>query len=753
MAPTTAVQTALSTHVQQAVRFTDVYRAHRTSHPAIREAACLRAQFPGVLSDIEPDEMFAGGHVRERIVYHGSIWFATMPSKRGKGKQGGYCFDFSSGDTFARTDADREAIAELERFWSRECTWSQIEATWDDEMHAAGRNRAAVVGSGSGFVLAVQVGKLLKLGLPGLADRITERADRALSEGDLDALPFLEGCADTVDLIADVCRHYELQARALTPEASSGEDTIRLTRIADALAAVTVRPPKTLFEAIQLWWVYSVMTCGLHIEGWRLDVAFGDFFAADIDEGRLTEAQAIDMVAGLWRIIYKHSDHAVSRSIIGGKGRPNEANADRFCMAAMEVAHRLNQVIPQLTLRFYDGQNPALMQKAYDVIGDGGTYPMLYNDDVNIPGVAKALHTRGEDAQRYYPLGCGEYLIGGATPSLLCVGWSVPKTLEAALFGGRSACGARWFGTPRPTESGAFDDLWKAVSTQIAFGASHAARVHEQNHAFYEDNSTFLLGSLLMDDCLERGRPIFDGGARYNGACIMGHGFTNAADGLTAIKRLVYDEGSVSLDEIRQALKDNFVGHEALRRRLLAQPAFGNDIPEADDMLKTLWQEISRLTDQAGRAVGLDFFTVSSVNPGGYFMGRECGATADGRRAGQPFAIGNAPTAGNDTCGITALLNSVSRADPANGGATTNVKLAKSMFSQNRPKLEALFSSYWKHGGMQATLTVVNQAELLDAMEHPEKYPNLLVRVGGWTARFIDLTEEIRRDVIARTMY
>ncbi|MBD3241740.1 MAG: hypothetical protein GF331_14215, partial [Chitinivibrionales bacterium] len=343
----TCSTTTLSPTVRQALRFTEVYRSHRASHPATREAACLRAQFPALLSPIELDDMFAGGHVRERIIYHGSIWFATMPCKRGKGKQGGYCFDFSAAETFARSDADREAIAELEAFWSKECTWSKIEATWDDQMRSMGRNRAPVVGNGSGFVLAVQIGKLLKLGIPGLAAKIATRTERARNEGDTDAVPFLEGLTSAVELLADVCRHYEQQARAQLPNAQSGEDAIRLTRIADTLAALTQRPPQTLFEAIQLWWLYSVLTGGLHIEGWRLDVALGDFLAADIDSGRLTDEQAVELVSGLWRIYHKHSDHAVSRAIIGGKGRPNEANADRFCLVAMEVARRLKQVIPQ----------------------------------------------------------------------------------------------------------------------------------------------------------------------------------------------------------------------------------------------------------------------------------------------------------------------------------------------------------------------------------------------------------------------
>ncbi len=563
---------------------------------------------------------------------------------------------------------------------------------------------------------------------------------------------FCAGLSAMLDVVYDVCRHYERQARALASDAVRAADRERLERIAAALRSIRRRAPRTFFEAAQLWWLYSVMTCGRHIEGWRIDEALGDFYAGDIDRGTLTEEQALAQVCGLWRIYHKHSDPAVSRAIVGGRGRRNEANANRFALAAMEATRKLRQVIPQLTLRFYDGQDPALVAKAYDVIGEGCTYPMLYNDDVNVPGVAQALNVAVPDAERYYPLGCGEYMIGGASPSLLNVGWSLPKSLEAALFGGRGAKGEE-LGPEVPLSLPAFEDLWRAFMLQVEHGVEFGARICEQNLVVGETDAPFLLASLLVDDCVERGRGVVQGGSRYIGSCIMAHGFSNAADALTAIKRLVYDTEQVDLDSLRAALRDNFEGHEQLRRKLLAMPKFGNDSPDADNMLVRMWQELSRRSDAAGKRHGLGFFTISSVNPGGYFMGAQCGATADGRLAGEPFAIGNAPTAGADRNGITALLNSVSKVDPTNGGATTNVKLAKSLFTHNRTKLESLFQAFWASGGMQATLTVVDQADLQNALEHPELYPNLLVRLGGWTARFVELSREVQQEIIRRTVY
>lgn len=738
--------------VQQAVEFTRVYRAHESSHPALREAACLRAQFPHFLSPLREGEVFAGGNRRERIAYTGSMWWTTMRRGSGPGKQGGYCFDFGAVEKYGQTKADQEVLEELTQFWEQECTWSKVRRTWDEDMVRVVRQEGQINGGGCGFVFGLDLDRLLQAGLPGMQELVRQRLSTAEKEGDEEAVCLSQGMGQALEVVIGCCQHYKQQAEDQLREELPASERVRLQRIASSLQAITVRAPETLHEAIQLWWIYSVMTSGLHIEGWRLDVALGDFLARDLDSGHLSEEDAIEMVCGLWRMFAQHSDPAVSRVMVGGLGRRNAAAADRFCRVAMEATRRVRQVIPQLTLRFHEDQSPALLTQAFDVLSEGCIFPMLYNDDAIIPGVMRALRVDSRGAESYYPLGCGEYMVGGASPSLLNVGWSVPRSLEAALYGGRNAEGSP-IGLSGPSSHPDFGSVWDALLRQIGYAADVAARCYTHSNAVLGRECSFLLGSLLTADCLARGRGVLGGGARHIGGCVMGHGFTNTADALVAIKQVVFRDRFASLEEVCQALRADFVGFEALRFRLQAAPKYGNDETEADEMLVALWREMSRLTGEAGDRVGLDFLTVSSVNPGGYSLGASCGATADGRLAGEPFAIGNAPTAGADRRGITAMLNSVSKVDPANGGSVTSVKLARELFAVNRPKLEALFRAYWKRGGTQASLTVLNQADLEDAVEHPERYPHLLVRVGGWTSRFIDLDRLVQQEVIRRTLY
>jgi len=261
------------------------------------------------------------------------------------------------------------------------------------------------------------------------------------------------------------------------------------------------------------------------------------------------------------------------------------------------------------------------------------------------------------------------------------------------------------------------------------------------------------MGSLLMENCIESGKPIMSGGARYNGACIMGHGFSNAGDALTAIKTLVYDQKKHTIDEIITALDANFEGFESLQKDLLSAPKYGNDNEEVDNTVMHFWRYITEASRKAGKENGLDFLTVSSVNPGGYHIGYAMGATADGRNSRQPYAIGNAPNAGSDKNGITALMNSVLRTDPVNGGSITNFKISRDFFAKERVKFESLFGAYWADGGLQANITILNKGDLEAAMKEPEKYPHLLVRLGGWTARFIDLDSFTQHEILRRTLY
>lgn len=747
---------ALSPLVAKTLAFTEAYKRHAGDPVALREAMCLRAQYPAILDDIRADDLFAGRRGKAWIAYVGTIWWAAYPSylhgTKEEGKQGGYCYDFAAGEKLAKSAEDTRVLTELAAFWESACSAAHVRALWDDELRQYATGRSQIAGGSVGFTSAVDYDRLLQRGIPGLIADIEARRAQALAAGAPTA--FLDGLRIALEVLIDVCRHYERQARGLAQAATSAEARERFETMAQTLAAIVERKPETLREAIQLMWLYDVLASAKHLEGPRLDVALGDFYARDLDAGRLDAEGALTQLLGLWKLFHENGETAVCRIVIGGVGRRNEAAADRFALAAIEATRRFRRVTPQLTLRICKGQNPELLRAGYVAIGEGCIFPMIYNDDVVIPGVAKCLNVPLADAVNYHPLGCGEYMIAPMSPSLLCTVWSIPQTVEAVLRNGLNGEGKR-IGpeTGDCSTFDTFDKLYDAFRKQVRFAARLGARTYQYICEAMPKDSAFLYVSLLSDDCLARGKSLLDGGVRYKGACIMGHGFTNAADALTAIRKLVYEEQRLTLAEIVAALDADFEGHENTRRLLLDAPKFGNDDAAADRMLVETWRAINAAADAAGKRAGLDFLTVSSVNPGGYGLGAACGATADGRKKGMPFAIGHGPTAGFDTSGLTALFNSVAKADPANGGAVTNFKLSRELFATSPDKVAALFGVFFAKGGQEASITVVNRDDLQAAMNAPEKYPHVLVRVGGWAARFIDLERAVQEDILRRTLY
>jgi pyruvate-formate lyase len=748
--------------IELAIRFTEAYRRHLEAPPAQREAACLAVQYPGILPDIRPGDLFAG---RERKLLDYIVMFSPQQSGDGGG-QAGYCLNSAYLKQMAEAagPAYAQAARDLAEFWQQHSSNTQARAQWDNTLrNFCGRGMKVQPGSGTlmgyggnmrlaGMVLDYDT--LLHLGLPGIRRRLSEAAGAATGDGSRTAL--FEGMRQALEVLDLSVRHYREQAVSMAREAESGDPAraAELRQMAEILEALRHRAPRSLREAIQLMWLYSVLACVRNYG--RMDVYLGDFYACDIDSCRLSEDEAQRLLASLWRLIDGEGDHPWdTRIMLGGQGRRNQANADRFALAAMEVTRRYRKICPCLTLRFHRGQDKALMAKALDVIGEGCLYPMLYNDDINVAAVSRELEIPAQDALNYFPLGCGEYILehmGIASPNTV---FNVGKCVEAALHRGRCAISQHLIGADAgPLDSfDTFEKLYDAVKQQIRVLAPQLARTHAIEAHVHQRQSAFLLISLLTDDCLARDKSLVDGGVRYSGACVEGFGFTNAGDSLAAIRRVVYEQKSMTLEHLVAALDANFEGFAKERALLLAVPKYGNDDEATDCLVVDFSSFIAEEIMRAGKEAGLHHLVVSNVNPGGLWAGAQCAASADGRRRGEPFAIGNSPTAGRDVCGITALLNSIARSNPENGGAITNLKFSKEFFTRQRAKLESLLDTYWSRGGFQANITVVGRDDLENAMKEPEKYAHVMVRLGGWSARFIDLEKRTQLEVLARTLY
>jgi pyruvate-formate lyase len=390
-------------------------------------------------------------------------------------------------------------------------------------------------------------------------------------------------------------------------------------------------------------------------------------------------------------------------------------------------------------LRFYDGQNPLLLQTAFDNFEKGCIYPMLYRDEINIPAVMNAFSVDEKTAENYLPFGCGEYIIDHAsvgTPSGLI---NLAKVLDETL---------------KEREYAAFDALWEAYKKRVEKYVDIMAWQERFEYKIAAETAPYLYFSLLFDDCIERNKPIFGGGVRYLGGTLESYGNTNTADSLTAIKKLVYDEKKLTYSGLMNALNSDFENGEDIRRMLKNCPKFGNDDADADGMAQLVHDHICLYTRAAAQRYGLDSYLIVIINNNANaYLGMNTGATADGRRAKETLANANNPSGGCDKNGITAFLNSLTKLDNTiHAGAVQNIKVSRAMTGKHRAQFESLLKAYFQKG-QQAMLNILSKGEMEDALIHPEKHADLIVRVGGFSARFIDLDRFTQADVLSRTLY
>jgi pyruvate-formate lyase len=306
-----------------------------------------------------------------------------------------------------------------------------------------------------------------------------------------------------------------------------------------------------------------------------------------------------------------------------------------------------------------------------------------------------------------------------------------------------------------PSRLESFDAVWDAYAALVEDHVEALAIQERIEYDICAKEAPFLFFSMLYDDCIDRQKPIFGGGVRHLGGTLETYGNSNTADALTAINRLVFEERRFTLDEVVAACDANFVGFENVRQALLAAPKYGNDDPEADAMAARVHEHVCATTRAQAAKVGLDSYLVVVINNrANTTLGRQVGASADGRVAFDSMANGNNPSPGSDHAGATAFLNSLVKLDTRiHAGAVQNMKFSSELFARHRVKLEALLNAYWTSGGAQAMITVLDRHDLEAAMAEPEKWGHLLVRVGGFSIRFVDLSRQEQEEILRRTLH
>jgi len=752
------MHTMTKTHpLAMELEFTEVYQRYEQAHPAIREAMCLRVQYPALLGGIREGDFLAGGF-SEEIPTPGVGFYMGVNSPH----TGFVCVEETLRRKLQLRGAEGSCEEELQSlldFWGDRTTsarfWSRViierpaalQRALPDRLGPADVATPQQMMAVYGDRMATATGdfdKLLRLGVPGLLEEVERHRQQAASQGG--NVELYDGMRMCLELFSEVCLWYTGQAEEQgRPE------------MAEALRSIAVRPPRTLYEAMQLFWLYSLLA---NITNYgRMDVYLGDFLASDLASGRISESEALAAVESLWRTIaaFCGSHSGAGRVIIGGVGRRNEEDADRFALLAMEATRRTRVVNPQLTFRCYQGMNPALMDQALSVIAEGLTFPILVNDDVSVPALQRAFGASRHEAEQHVLSNCGDvgldHMSFGSPNSFI----NLAKALEVTLHNGMDPVS----GLPMGLALGefkdfqTFDDLFAAYCKQVEFLVDVIAdRTQAFNEALGENPFLFL--SLVSDDCLVRGRGAFAGGLRYLGGLLETYGNITTADSLTAVKQLVYDRKLVTPERMLGTLDANFQGYAREHGLMRKAPKFGNDRSEADAMAARvnghLFSHIWRQKDRTK----LDFMLGEYVNAGGNVqLGQATGATPDGRLAGQPLANAHNPSSGSDREGVTAMLNSMAKLDASliGPGVFQNLHLNRELFASSRDQVKSLVESFLAKGGVILQVTATSRRDLEEAMEAPERHPNLVVRVGGFSARFVELDRDLQLDILQRTVY
>ncbi|SEO86648.1 pyruvate formate lyase family protein [Propionispora vibrioides] len=725
-------------------QYTETHRKSANLSKEMREVECLKVLYPTLFREIEDGDLFIG---RTDFL---PIGFGCVTSVGGVGH---YCV-FSKLRKFQKElpDAEKPRVDALYNYWLDHDTKTLYckDVLTDTTVGAFIDCEYPMIATARLSGMMLDYRKLMDLGIDGLRKEIKQCMVKSPEN------TFYQALLSCLDLFVVSAVYLQKMAERHMSNASSKRQK-ELKRIIDSLEVVKTDKPHNFHQALQLFWLFALLA-GVINYG-RMDDVLGPYLAKDLEEGRMNEQEAYDCIKSLWTMIENRRTTVNGRIIVGGRGRRNPKEADVFLRIAMKVAYDCRYVEPQFTLRFDKNTPEDIIDMALDCLGVGATYPTLYNDDVNIPAVQFGMRVDEQTAEQYVPFGCTEFVIQGQSTGTPNVCLNLLKLLTITLNEGIDPMDGQYKAgqvvIPPVSEFTTFEALYQCYKRLLDYYIELSIKAQMHSYKVMNDQVSFLFTSMLMDDCIDRGKALLDGGVRYLGGTNETYGNINTSDSLVAIKHLVYDTGKYTLEQIVKATRANFAGYENIRKDCLACDKYGNDLDTADDLAVDLYNHVAMGVRDSGIKAGMQYYLiVISNNQVNTEWGRRTAASPDGRLTGMYMNPANNPQGGADKNGPTAMLNSLAKFDPKyHGGSVQNIKFTRRMFKENRQVIKALFKTYFEKGGCHLMVTVLDKGVLEDAVKRPELYPNLLVRVSGFSAVFVNLAPDIQQEVMSRVLY
>ncbi|MFX1593834.1 MAG: pyruvate formate lyase family protein, partial [Promethearchaeota archaeon] len=610
--------------------------------------------------------------------------------------------------------------------------------------------------------------RVLKMGFRGI-EKMAEEWLMKLKETDENyehRKDFYESVIVAARAVCDYSNRYAKLAMEMAEDAPETRKA-ELLEIAKRVRRVPALPPRTFMEAIQSIWMTNVVMEMSYGEGnifsqGRVDQYLYPYYADDLAEGQITYDEALEVIE---EYLVKLSSVVIAGQnniTIGGLDKDGNDATNDVSYMFLEAISNVKSLLSTLSIRISSKTHHNFLKRTLEAFKYTAGMA-IHNDEILVPQLHKTGYSL-EDARDYSLVGCVEptgtgndfsYTAGNAVQISIILNMALNE--GRTILSGNNSVGAK---TPPASTFKTFEDVKKAFVDQLKFAIDLCVKKAEIKDKTFAEYLPSPLLSSSIEGCLESGMDVTRNGAKYNNNPMGSQGLATVTNSLAAIRWAVFEEKLVTMEELVNHMNKNFRGAEELREKLRNKaPKYGNGDEKVDELAKWVANTLCEITRKYKARGGDGTYHNCLISSGTQIMeGKTLGATADGRLLGEPVANGISPANGTEKNGLTMALRSIAyaTAEPLlTNGTTMNIRLNPSILQTDEglEQFTSIVEAYLELGGRELQINPISSEILRDAQAHPEKYPDLSVKVTGYSARFVEITKELQDDIIARTIF
>ncbi len=755
--------------IERALIVTDSHRATEGEPMMIRRAKAFRDLANKMPVSIDSWQIVVGNYSAEPFALNPNpelCWDVILDRMD----------DFATreGDKYRISEEDKSTLREVLPWWKGRSIGEKIISMLPEkasDSYDAGIIASGYLGQGSGNFTA-DYSRVISRGLIDIMDEIRRKRSRLEPGNPENEKKYLyyEATLICCQAAIDFSNRYAKLAETMAQETTDKLRKNELEQIARNCRRVLAYPARDFFEAVQSFWFLHVLvhfesSGGAGIVAGRLDQVLYPYVDGESRE------DIHKWLSNLWinfnQILYFLPGRSAAiwsgnpmseQPTIGGIDKEGNDATNLLTHMMLEIEREINLPLPDIAVMYHPGIDGDLLLKACDTLLKT-MKPKIFNYEITAQQ-ARNRGVREEDLTDLVTIGCvASGPEGKNWGNNGMAFFNIPKVLELTMNNGIDPASGKMLGIPTGEVEGFnnFDEFLKAFKDQMDYAIDNTAKFVNVVQQVHSELNPQPFTSVMIDDCLEKGVPLWEGGARYDITGVEGVGLANVADALAALKMIVFEKKTLTMREIREAMGNNFQGKWDKTRNALVEnaPKYGNDDDYVDsiaaDIAGYYCMEIAKKRTALGNAFCPSLASVSAH----VGLGRFVGAIPDGRYAERPLADGMSPSQGLCFQGPTAVLKSATKIDhsKATGGTLLNLKMSSETLKNpaKRDKFIQLLHAFFQLGGFHLQFNILDTQMLMDAQKNPEKYPHLIVRVAAYVAQFGQLPRELQDDIIARS--